>query len=71
MLRDVKISVRETILREALGDYISAKDVRNQVGIKDATLRNWRTSGKIRAKKVGGAWYYSRQDLVYLIKTST
>lgn len=72
-LSDVNILARDITLKEALGDYISASDVRetcNKVGIKDATLRNWRNSGKIRAKKVGGTWFYSRQDLVELIKTS-
>lgn len=55
---------------EALGDYISAKDVHNKASIKYTSLRNWRNSGKIRAKKVGGTWFYSRENLLGLIKTS-
>jgi len=72
-LRDVSSSAQDTTLKEALGDYINARDVRetrNKVGIKSATLRSWRNSGKIRAKKVGAIWFYSRQDLLELIKTS-
>lgn len=68
-LRDVKRSAQDTTLKEALGDYISAKDA-HKAGVKDTTLRSWRNGGKIRAKKVGATWIYSRQDLVDLIKTS-
>ncbi len=68
-LRDVKSSAQDAMLKEALGDYISARDV-HRAGIKSATLRSWRSSGKIRAKKIGATWYYSRQDLIELIKTS-
>lgn len=72
-LRDIRSCVQDTTLKEALGDYISARDVRetrNKVGIKDATLRNWRNSGKIRAKKIGATWFYSKEDLIELIRTS-
>ncbi len=68
-LRDVKSSAEDATLKEALGDYISAKDA-YKAGVEDTTLRSWRNSSKIRAKKVGAAWFYSRQDLVDLIKTS-
>jgi len=72
-LQDIRSSTQDAMLKETLGDYISARDVRetsNKVGIKSATLRSWRNGGKIRAKKVGATWYYSRQDLLELIKTS-
>ena len=68
-LRDVKSCAQDATLKEVLGDYISAKDA-YKAGVKDTTLRSWRNSGKIRAKKVGATWLYSRQDLVDLIKTS-
>jgi len=70
-LSNVRSEAQDTILKEALGDYVSATDVRetrNKVGIKSATLRSWRNSGKIRAKKIGATWFYSRQDLIQLIK---
>ncbi len=59
-LRDVKSSAQDATLKEALGDYISAKDA-YKAGVKDTTLRSWRNSGKIRAKKEGG--YYAAISL--------
>jgi hypothetical protein len=57
-------------LKEALGDYITARDIYNRTSIRYTTLRSWRNSGKIRAMKFGSTWFYSRHDLVELIKTS-
>lgn len=68
-LLDVRSQARDVMLKKALGDYITAKDV-HKVGIKYTTLRSWRNSGRIRARKVKSTWYYSRQDLLELIKTS-
>ncbi len=69
-IRDFSSSAQDTILKEVLGDYISAKDIYSRTGIRYATLRSWRNSGKIRAKKVGPTWFYSTEDLLELIKTS-
>ncbi|MBA7605125.1 hypothetical protein ES703_12254 [subsurface metagenome] len=72
-LSDIRSETQDATLKEALGDYISVRDIletSNKAGIKSATLRSWRNGGKIRAKKVGATWYYSRQDLLELIKTS-
>lgn len=66
---DVRSEAQAATLKEALGDHITAKHA-HRAGIKGATLRSWRNSGKIRAKKVGTTWFYSRQDLLELIKTS-
>jgi len=68
-LSDIRGQVKDDTLKKALGDYISAKDI-HKVGIKDSTLRSWRNSGRIRARKVKSTWYYSIQDLLELIKTS-
>jgi len=68
-LSDIKRQAQDDTLKEALGDYIIAKDI-YRVGIKYSTLRSWRNAGKIRAKKVKSTWYYSRRDLLELIKTS-
>jgi len=68
-LQDICSSTQDAMLKEALGDYISAKDA-HKAGIKDTTLRSWRNRGKTRAKKVKSTWFYSRQDLLDLIKTS-
>jgi DNA-binding transcriptional MerR regulator len=67
--RDIRSVVLDTILKEALGDCLSASDVRNKAGIKESTLRKWRRSARLRAKKIRNSWYYSRQDLLELIKT--
>ena len=66
---DVRSEAQGATLKEALGDYISAKHA-HRAGIKDTTLRSWGNSGKIRAKKTGATWFYSRQDLIELIRTS-
>lgn len=68
-LSDVRSKAKDSTLKEALGDYVTVKDT-HRVGIKDATIRRWRNSGKLRAKKIGATWFYSRQDLLELIKTS-
>ena len=68
-LKDIRSCVQDATLKEALGDYIGARDA-HRAGIKSATLRSWRNSGKIRAMKFGLTWFYSRQDLLELIRTS-
>ena len=68
-LSDIRSQAQDVTLKEALGDYITAKDI-HKVGIKNTTLRSWRNSGRIRARKVKSTWYYSIQDLLELIKTS-
>lgn len=68
--QDIRSAVLDAILKEAFGDHMSARDVQNKAGIKDGTLRKWRRSGKLRAKKVRGTWYYSKQDLARLIASS-
>jgi hypothetical protein len=69
--QDIRSVVHAAILREAPGDYISSSDVRAGAGIDDNVLRKWRHSRKIRAKKVGRTWYYSRQDLLQLVRTES
>lgn len=64
-LRDVKSGAKA----DALKDYITQKHA-SSLGFKDTTLRSGRNSGKIRAMKIGTTWFYSKQDLVDLIKTS-
>jgi len=67
-LIEVKRRAQDEMRKEALGDYISARDVHNNIGIRAATLRSWRNSGKVRAKRIRGYWYYSSQDLLRAIK---
>ena len=37
-LRDIKSWAQDSELKEALGDYISAKDIHGQIGIEYATM---------------------------------
>ena len=68
-LSDIRSQAQDAMLKEALGDNISAKEA-HEAGVKDTSLRSWRNSGRIRARKVKSTWYYSRQDLLELLKTS-
>lgn len=68
-LSDFRSQVQDVTLKEALGDYITAKNA-HKAGIKNTTLLSWRNSGRIRARKVKSTWYYSIHDLLELIKTS-
>ncbi len=67
---DISHWMADSMLKEALGDYITNKDIYKRIVIKYTKLRSSRKSGKIRAKKVGGTWFYSKQDLLNLIKAS-
>lgn len=64
-LRDVKSGAKA----DALKNYITQKHTRS-LGFTGTTLRSWRNSGKIRAQKIGTTWFYSKQDLLELIRTS-
>ncbi len=68
-LKEIRQMSKHDSLRDALGDYISGGEA-HKAGIKDTTLQNWRNSGRLRAKKIGATWFYSRQDLLELIRTS-
>ena len=69
-LGDIYRTVVEDTLRTELGDYIAIRGVHKRLGISYATLRRWRRSGRLRSHKVGGSWFYSRQDLLDLINSS-
>ncbi len=42
---------------------LRSRDVRRQLGISASTLQSYRISGLLRAKKVGGTYYYDPRDL--------
>lgn len=69
-LAEIRKQTDDTSLREAVGDYITALEAGRKANIKSSDLARWRDSGKIRAKKIGGRWFYSRQDLIDVIKSS-
>lgn len=70
-LAEIQLQTLDTSLQEALGgDYITALEAGRKANIKSSDLAKWRDSGKIRAKKIGGRWLYSRQDVINVIKGS-
>ena len=47
-------------------DWLKSRVVRNLMDISAGSLQNLRITGKIRFKKVLGAYYYSRADIMNL-----
>ncbi len=66
-LREIRHAAREDSLKHELGDYVAGRET----PVPYPTLRKWRDSGKLRAKKIRDTWYYSRQDLLQLLKTES
>ena len=69
-LPSLRVVAQDDSLKPTLGDYLSAKEVVARTDIDYATLQRWRRSGRLRSHKVGGFWFYSRQDLLDLINSS-
>lgn len=44
-------------------EFLTAKEVKEILQCSDSTLGNYRNSGILSAKKVGGRYYYSQYDL--------
>ena len=51
-----------------LGDYISEPEAKKLLGRKTTWFWNMRQSGQLPFSKIGGTNYYSRQDLLKLLK---
>ena len=62
--------MQETVLKSALGEYISAKDIHDTMGIEYDRIERWRTSGKVSATKIGAKWYYPTHNIVELVTTN-
>lgn len=56
-------------LKNRLGGYISSKEIRARTDIGPYTLKRWRDSSRLRAHKVKATWFYSRQDLLDILKS--
>jgi len=69
-LAEIRKEADEALLTEALGEYITSLEARRRANIRSSELARWRASGKIRAKKMGSRWFYSRQDLINVIRSS-
>ncbi len=55
------------LLEEAAGtgrsEWMRSSDVKKMLHVSDATLKNYRDSGKLKFSKVGGTYYYSAKDI--------
>lgn len=48
-------------------EFLNAKEVKEILGCSDSTLINYRKSGILTGKKVGGRFYYAQPDLNKLL----
>lgn len=48
--------------------WLDNTDVKELLKISDPTLYRLRKSNQLPAKKIGGKWYYSKSDLLRLIR---
>ncbi|MFO7996923.1 MAG: hypothetical protein R6U93_07300 [Dehalococcoidia bacterium] len=55
-------------LEKYLGKYVTAREIHWPPGMRNAALRKWKSSGKVRAEHVRGRWYYSLEDLLRTIR---
>jgi transposase-like protein len=67
-LKRIKRTIKDTALVESLGEYIESREIIKLTGINSSTLYNWRRSGKIHAKQIDKLWYYSKSELLKLLK---
>ena len=55
-------------LQKYLGKYVTAREIHWPPGMRNAALLKWKSSGKVRAERIKGRWYYSLEDLLKAIK---
>ena len=46
-----------------LSDYVTSAEIIELLRVDHATLKRWRSQGKIHHKKMGDRWYYAAADL--------
>lgn len=63
-LSSIKKRVREDLTK----DLVSATEAAAKLGVTTVTLRQWREERKVAAIKSGKMWYYSREDLLNLVR---
>jgi len=61
--------MQDAVLLESLGEYMSAEEVCYKLKIDQSILQKWRSTKRLRARKIHAIWYYSKQDLLEILKT--
>jgi hypothetical protein len=57
------VQMFQTTLKGNQSEFLTAKEVKRILKCSDGTLSNYRNSGVLTAKKFGGKYYYSQDDL--------
>jgi len=60
----------DLLLHNSKGDqkpWLKGTEVRKLLGISSGTLQNLRISGRLKPSKVGGIYYYRREDIEKMI----
>nr|WP_207423824.1 helix-turn-helix domain-containing protein [Pedobacter sp. SYSU D00873] len=53
----------------APGEWLRSKEVRTMLKISPGTLQNLRINGTIKFNKIGGAIYYSKDEITRLLSS--
>lgn len=51
-------------------EWLRSSDVKALLHVSDATLKNYRDSGKLHYSKIGGTYYYSTMEITNLLTNS-
>jgi len=57
-------------LKEKIGGYLSANEIRKRTDIKSRTLDKWREKGYLKAVQLKGRWYYSLSSVIQTIRSA-
>ena len=62
LLSEIKELLAGTLGERDLKPFLKSKEVRKLLSISPGTLHTLRKAGKIKSKKIGNLYYYSRQE---------
>lgn len=51
-------------LERHLGEYVTAREIHWPPGMRNAALCKWKSSGRVKAERIKGRWYYALEDLL-------
>jgi len=61
-------SLKDTYLKQELGEYLDAQQIRKLTNIKTARLVSLAKKGKIQGTQLKGKWYYNVESVKQAIK---